>query len=100
MYHLEEDGQPLVTVGLVVGLDYANPYINPYREFQRFKHHPAISHFFENGRRIAYGARALNEGGIQVRRIFRVFWRCVDRYMFVVVVDSKINFSRWMFDWL
>lgn len=51
-----------------VALDYANPYLNPYQEFQRFKTHPKIRTFFENGKRIAYGARALNEGGFQVRQ--------------------------------
>jgi electron-transferring-flavoprotein dehydrogenase len=49
-----------------VALDYQNPYLNPYQEFQRFKTHPAIRPTFENGKRIAYGARALNEGGFQV----------------------------------
>ena len=62
LYHLEE-GQ--VAVGFVIGLDYENPFLNPFEEFQRFKTHPAIRPFFEGGRRIAYGARALNEGGFQ-----------------------------------
>ena len=62
LYHLE-DRQ--VAVGLVIGLDYKNPYLNPFEEFQRFKTHPAIRPFFEDGRRVAYGARALNEGGFQ-----------------------------------
>jgi len=62
LYHLE-GGQ--VAVGLVIGLDYRNPYLNPFEEFQRFKTHPAIRPFFESGRRISYGARALNEGGFQ-----------------------------------
>ena len=62
LYHLEA-GQ--VAVGFVIGLDYRNPYLNPFEEFQRFKTHPAIRSFFEGGRRIAYGARALNEGGFQ-----------------------------------
>ncbi|MEX2009455.1 MAG: electron transfer flavoprotein-ubiquinone oxidoreductase, partial [Dongiaceae bacterium] len=52
-------------VGFVVGLDYRNPHLNPFEEFQRFKTHPAIRPVFETGRRIAYGARALNEGGLQ-----------------------------------
>ena len=51
-----------------VGLDYQNPFMNPYREFQRFKNHPKIRPVLENGKRIAYGARALNEGGYQVRQ--------------------------------
>jgi len=55
----------LVSIGLVVGLDFANPYINPYREFQRMKHHPSYASVLENGKCISYGARALNEGGFQ-----------------------------------
>jgi len=47
-------------------LDYKNPYLNPYQEFQRFKTHSNIRKMFENGKRIGYGARALNEGGLQV----------------------------------
>jgi electron-transferring-flavoprotein dehydrogenase len=62
LYHLEERQ---VAVGFVIGLDYQNPYLSPFEEFQRFKTHPAIRGFFEGGRRIAYGARALNEGGFQ-----------------------------------
>ena len=62
LYHLENHQ---VAVGFVIGLDYRNPYLNPFEEFQRFKTHPAIRPFFEGGRRIAYGARALNEGGFQ-----------------------------------
>jgi electron-transferring-flavoprotein dehydrogenase len=62
MYHLE-DRQ--VSVGLVVGLGYANPYLSPFEEFQRFKTHPAIRPFLEGGRRLAYGARAINAGGLQ-----------------------------------
>lgn len=49
-----------------VGLDYTNPYLNPFREFQRWKHHPSVVPTLEGGNRIAYGARALNEGGYQV----------------------------------
>jgi electron-transferring-flavoprotein dehydrogenase len=62
LYHLESNQ---VAVGFVVGLDYRNPYLSPYEEFQRFKTHPAIRETFEGGRRICYGARALNEGGWQ-----------------------------------
>lgn len=62
IYHLENNK---VAVGFVVGLDYSNPYLDPFLEFQRFKAHPAIRPLFEGGRRIAYGARALNEGGFQ-----------------------------------
>jgi electron-transferring-flavoprotein dehydrogenase len=62
LYHLEDHQ---VAVGFVVGLDYRNPYLSPFDEFQRFKTHPAICETFEGGRRICYGARALNEGGLQ-----------------------------------
>jgi electron-transferring-flavoprotein dehydrogenase len=58
-------GENLVSVGFVVGLDYPNPWLSPFDEFQRFKTHPAVRGFFEGGTRIAYGARALNEGGLQ-----------------------------------
>uniref|UniRef100_A0A8C7DR78 Electron transfer flavoprotein-ubiquinone oxidoreductase n=1 Tax=Oncorhynchus kisutch TaxID=8019 RepID=A0A8C7DR78_ONCKI len=64
LYHLNE-GEPLVALGFVVGLDYTNPYLSPFREFQRWKHHPFIAKTLEGGNRIAYGARALNEGGYQ-----------------------------------
>ena len=53
----------LILVGFVVGLDYENPYLSPYREFQRWKHHPAVMKHLEGGECISYGARALNEGG-------------------------------------
>ena len=62
LYHLENNQ---VAVGFVVGLDYANPHLSPFEEFQRFKTHPAIRDVFEGGRRISYGARALSEGGYQ-----------------------------------
>ena len=62
LYHLDKN---LVSFGFVIGLDYKNPYLSPYEEFQRFKTHPKIKPIFEGGRRISYGARALNEGGYQ-----------------------------------
>ncbi len=62
IYHFENNQ---IAIGFVVGLDYTNPYLDPYAEFQRFKHHPKIAPLLEKGRRIAYGARALNEGGLQ-----------------------------------
>jgi len=62
LYHLENNQ---IVVGFVIGLDYTNPHLSPFEEFQRFKTHPAVRHFFEGGRRISYGARALNEGGWQ-----------------------------------
>jgi electron-transferring-flavoprotein dehydrogenase len=62
IYHLE-DRQ--VAIGMVVGLDYKNPFLSPFEELQRIKTHPAIRPIFEGGRRICYGARAMNEGGFQ-----------------------------------
>jgi len=62
LYHLEDNQ---VAVGFVVGLDYENPHLSPFDEFQRFKTHPKIRPTFEGGRRVSYGARALNEGGFQ-----------------------------------
>src|SRR5207237_2602784 len=55
----------LVAVGLVVHLNYENPYLSPYDEFQRFKTHPEIRPTFEGGKRLGYGSRAINEGGLQ-----------------------------------
>jgi electron-transferring-flavoprotein dehydrogenase len=62
LYHMEPD---TVLVGLVVGLDYKNPYLNPYKEFQRFKHHPKVRQYLEGGERIQYGARCISGGGYQ-----------------------------------
>jgi electron-transferring-flavoprotein dehydrogenase len=62
LYHF---GENLVSVGFVVHLDYANPYLNPFKEFQRAKLHPRIAEHLQGGRRISYGARALTEGGWQ-----------------------------------
>jgi electron-transferring-flavoprotein dehydrogenase len=62
LYHLNGNQ---VAVGYVVGLDYSNPHLSPFEEFQRFKNHPAVRDTFVGGRRVAYGARALNEGGFQ-----------------------------------
>ena len=62
LYHLENNQ---VAVGFVLGLAYTNPYLSPYEEFQRYKTHPAIRGFFEGGKRIAYGARAIATGGLQ-----------------------------------
>ncbi|AQW69171.1 MULTISPECIES: electron transfer flavoprotein-ubiquinone oxidoreductase [Pseudomonas] len=61
LYHLENNQ---VVVGLIVDLSYANPYLSPFDEFQRLKHHPVISQYLEGGKRISYGARALAKGGI------------------------------------
>jgi electron-transferring-flavoprotein dehydrogenase len=62
LYHLENNQ---VAVGFIVGLSYQNPYLSPYEEFQRYKTHPEIRHFFEGGKRISYGARAITAGGLQ-----------------------------------
>ena len=62
LYHMENN---LVAVGFVVGLGYSNPYLSPFEEFQRYKTHPAIRGFFDGGKRISYGARAINAGGLQ-----------------------------------
>ncbi len=62
IYHLENNQ---VYVGFVVHLNYKNPHMFPYMEFQRFKHHPMVAELLEGGKRIAYGARAISEGGYQ-----------------------------------
>lgn len=62
MYHAENN---IISIGFVIGLDYQNPYLSPYHEFQRFKTHPAIAKYLKGGKRISYGARALSEGGLQ-----------------------------------
>ncbi|KAK6100843.1 Electron transfer flavoprotein-ubiquinone oxidoreductase family protein [Brugia pahangi] len=76
MYHIEDNGQPLVSLGLIIGLDYKNPHTNLYQtslfhkmnedlEFQLFKSHLSILHYLEGGERITYDARTVNEGGYQ-----------------------------------
>ncbi len=62
LYHFDED---LVSIGFVVHLNYSNPTLSPFDEFQRFKCHPKIAPHLEGGERLAYGARALTEGGWQ-----------------------------------
>jgi len=62
LYHF---GNNLISYGFVIGLDYRNPWLSPFDEMQRFKTHPEVRRHFEGGRRISYGARALNEGGLQ-----------------------------------
>jgi electron-transferring-flavoprotein dehydrogenase len=52
-------------MGFVTGLDYKNPYLSPYDEFQRWKHHPEVSKHLDDASCVAYGARCINEGGIQ-----------------------------------
>ena len=61
MYHY---GENRIAIGLVVGLNYSNPYLSPFEEFQRYKTHPAIRRFLEGGRRVSYGARAITAGGL------------------------------------
>ena len=62
LYHWDNN---LVSIGFVVGLDYQNPYLSPFEEFQRYKQHPAIRPLLEGGKRISYGARAISKGGYQ-----------------------------------
>lgn len=62
LYH-QANGQ--VALGFVTWLNYANPYLSPFEEMQRWKTHPAIKHFLEGGKRVSYGARAINDGGYQ-----------------------------------
>lgn len=62
LYHLENNQ---VVVGLITDLNYSNPYLSPFEEFQRYKHHPAIRQYLEGGKRVSYGARALSKGGLQ-----------------------------------
>ncbi|WP_195763993.1 electron transfer flavoprotein-ubiquinone oxidoreductase [Pseudoduganella rivuli] len=62
LYHLENNQ---VVIGYIVGLNYENPYLSPYEEFQRYKTHPTIRTFLEGGKRISYGARAITAGGLQ-----------------------------------
>ena len=66
LYHLtNENKDALVAVGFVIHLSYENPWLSPYDEFQRFKTHPNIKPLFQSGKRLAYGAKAINEGGLQ-----------------------------------
>ncbi len=62
LYHYDDN---LVSVGFVVHLNYENPYLSPFEEFQRFKTHPAIRDLFDGAKRLAYGSRAITEGGYQ-----------------------------------
>jgi electron-transferring-flavoprotein dehydrogenase len=62
LYHFDDN---LVSVGFVVHLNYSNPYLSPFEEFQRFKTHPSVRDTFEGGKRLSYGARAITEGGYQ-----------------------------------
>lgn len=62
LYHIADNQ---VALGLIVALNYRNPYLNPFREFQRWKHHPVIRETLTGGNRVGYGARAVNKGGLQ-----------------------------------
>ena len=70
VYHLNNNQ---AYIGFVVGLDYSNPWLDPFAEMQRFKTHPRLAKMLKGGKRISYGARALNEGGLQSlpRLVFR-----------------------------
>ena len=61
LYHFENNR---IAVGLIVDLNYSNPHLNPFQEFQKYKHHPVIKQFLENGKRISYGARTITKGGL------------------------------------
>lgn len=65
LYHFMDKGERFISVGYVVHLNYKNPYLAPYEEFQRYKHHPDISKYLQGGKRVAYGARAITSGGLQ-----------------------------------
>ena len=65
LYHFRDNGEPFVSLGFVVHLNYQNPYLAPYEEFQRWKHHPEVLKYIEGGKRVSYGARAISEGGWQ-----------------------------------
>lgn len=62
LYHADNNK---VYLGMVIGLDYSNPYTSPYQEFQTYKHHPAVAKYLKGGKCISYGARCINEGGFQ-----------------------------------
>ena len=65
LYHFRDNGEAFVSVGYVVHLNYKNPYLSPYNEFQRYKHHADVVRYLKGGKRVAYGARAITSGGIQ-----------------------------------
>ena len=65
LYHFRDGGEPFVSLGFVVHLNYKNPYLSPYQELQRWKHHPDILKYIQGGKRVGYGARAIVEGGYQ-----------------------------------
>jgi electron-transferring-flavoprotein dehydrogenase len=86
LYHLEER---LVSCGLIVDLNYRNPFLSPYREFQRLKHHPLFAQALSGGRRIAYGARAITKGGLN-----SLPEMCVPGALLVGCDAGTLNFSK------
>lgn len=103
MYHLKHDDKCYLSLGYVVSLDYQNPYISPYQELQRFKLHPRMKGYFENGKRVGYGARALNEGGTQVVLLRNPEFKIELVFMIIefvnfFLVHSEVNFPRWLFN--
>ena len=74
LYHMAPN---YVLLGFVIGLSYPNPYVNPYMEFQRLKHHQVIKRHIEGGECIQYGARCINEGGFQVCQVAAAHQRCL-----------------------
>ena len=86
IYHLENNQ---VYVGFVVHLNYENPHLYPYMEFQRFKHHPMVANLLEGGKRVAYGARAISEGG----------WQSMPKMVgiFLMPLSRRRSASSWSF---
>lgn len=78
---------------MVVGLDYKNPYLSPYKEFQRWKHHPEVAKYLQGGECIAYGGRVLNEGG----------YHSIPKLTFPGKFNSIFHLphiGRWCIDWM
>ena len=79
-----------------VALDYTNPHLSPFKEFQRFKTHPSVKSLFEGGARIAYGARALNEGGIQNIPKLAFPGGCIigTKHIYVVLITWHLPYNQ------
>ncbi len=86
LYHL---GNNLVAMGLITDLSYDNPYLSPFDELQRFKHHPTIKHYLENGKRIGYGARAITKGGLNALPKM-----CLPNGLLIGCDAGTLNFSK------
>ncbi len=86
LYHL---GDNLVSIGLITDLSYDNPYLSPFDEFQRFKHHPQIKGYLEGGKRIAYGARAITKGGLNALPKM-----CLPNGLLIGCDAGTLNFSK------